>query len=196
MSYFISFFMIVVLSGCSSSVLYDYQMQKQALRFKVAPSSFLSYSLQQPIFTYEYDVCTNSSYTLEDKTVFVEHIALNSNCKWNGSANGFFEYQFKEKLKLQQVNRLERLEKDNYVFSTLSVNNQFLIKTIHIWGVYQDTFILDYDGQLTQKLLHALKIKSAVSSSSPLLKKRYHQSLVQMNFIKGYFNQESEVIIE
>lgn len=195
MHYFI-IAVLLIFSGCSSSVLYNYQSQKKQLDFKVASASYVHHTLQQPQFSYQFDSCTSNSYTIEDKSLFVEHIDLNSNCKWNGSANGFFEYQIKEKLKLKSMVALERLEKGNYIFSTLKVNEQFILKTIHIWGVYQDTFILDYDGQLSQKLLETLHVQSHLKNTLPFFAQRYNQSLVRMNFIKGYFNQESEVIIE
>lgn len=198
MKHFLFFtFVLVAFTGCLGTKTYNYSPQQDKLTFKVDKQKYFDYKLINPQFKYSFDNCTNESYTISDASIFLEYISLNSNCRWNGSSNGFFEYQIKDKLKLKSLTMINRLEVDNYIFSTLKVNETHKLQTVHYWATYTDLFIIDYDGRLTFSLLKELDAYEKFESSTlPRYVKRYNQSLVHFNFLNSYFNADTEIVVE
>ena len=181
-------------TACSNSMLYDYSSSKKELKFKIDEQNYIKTPLNNALFANTFDGCTNDSYTINESRYFIEHISLHSNCRWNGLSGGFFEYQFKEKLKLKSMETLERIEINNYTFSTFNINNESVLNIIWLYGAYQDTFIIDYEGKLFNQLITALKpdYKNKYIHQTRF-KSDYKQSLVNMNFIKSYFGADREV---
>ena len=64
---------------------------------------------------------------------------------------------------------------------------------VYSYTVYEDWFIIDYDGKFTQNLMQKFNIKY---KEEYLNKERffsnYSNSLVRMNFINSYFSKERE----
>lgn len=188
------FCVLILLFTACSSVTYNYKQSLNELNFKLDENKFLKKKLDNTKFVYTFDKCTNDSYLLLNEDIFVENISLQTNCRWNGLSNGFFEYEFKHKLKLKSMESLERIDVKNYHFSTHKINETHRLHIIWIWGAYTDTFIIDYTGKLYQELLSHLKpdYKYTHQGLSPF-KADYQESLVRLNFIKGYFNADREV---
>ena len=151
---------------------------------------------QKKMFTF--DSCTNFSYVSNvenniDGKLFIEYINLDNNCKWNGFQRGYFEYLFKSTLKIKNMNVIERIDYKNYEFTTYIIDNKYYLNLVYSYTVYEDWFIIDYDGRYTQNLMQKFNIKY---KEKYLDKDRffsnYSNSLVRMNFINSYFSKESE----
>ncbi|QKF81580.1 hypothetical protein [Halarcobacter ebronensis] len=141
--------------------------------------------------------CIDSAYTLNEKdsvygNLFLESITLDFRCHWNGLPSGFFEYNFKLKLKLSDVKTVESIEVGRYTFRTFEVDGEYYSIISRYLG-QNETFIVDYEGKLYDKLLKSLK-KDYVNKY--LNKKRfygfYDESLVRKNMFNGYYSKESE----
>ncbi len=88
---------------------------------------------------------------------------------------------------------LERIDYKNYEFTTYIIDNKYYLNLVYSYTVYEDWFVLDYDGKFTQNLMQKFNIKYKEEYVS---KERYFSSysnsLVRMNFINSYFSKESE----
>lgn len=188
-------FIVLFFSACGSSAIYNYNQSNNEIKLKVANKSYLTQKLDNEKFNSTFDTCTNESYLLQTSDYFIEHISLNSNCHWNGLASGYFESLFKEKLKLKSMIALERIDINNYTFSTLKINDSHRLNIISLYTVFSDTFIIDYKGELYEELLTKLN-PSYIDNYKhlPRFQTNYHHSLVKNNFINSYFNQEVEYI--
>lgn len=145
-----------------------------------------------------FDYCANFSYISNvdnniDGKLFIEYIHLDSSCKWNGFQRGYFEYLFKSTLKIKDMKIVEQIDYKNYEFTTYIIDNKYYLNLVYSYTVYEDWFVLDYDGKFTQNLMQKFNIKYKEEYVS---KERYFSSysnsLVRMNFINSYFSKESE----
>jgi hypothetical protein len=183
---------VLFFTACSSSMPYNYSIKTNELQFKISDKNYFTKKLQNPQYISTSDSCTNQSYLLKEKRYFIEYISLDTNCSWNGLASGYFEREFKSELKLKSMIAIERLDIKNYTFSTFKINDYYSLKTITIYSVFTDTFIIDFEGTLYNELLQKLK---------PTYKKKYKEmprfiadykySMVKFNFFNSYFNRES-----
>lgn len=186
----------IFFSGCFATKNYNFSSNQEVLTFKTNEQKPYVYKLINPKFQYTFDGCTQNSYIMTDASLFLESIELKSMCQWNGSANGYFEYQLKQKLGLKSLTAISRFEVGNYIFSTLKVNETHKLQTIHYWSALKDLFIIDYDGVLTFSLQKELDVHNQVTSITlPRYVKRYNQSLVKMNFFYNYFKIEDDTIL-
>lgn len=145
-----------------------------------------------------FDGCTNFSYISkidnnEKEKMFVEYINLNRECHWNGLQRGYFEYLFKLTLKLKDLEVLERIDYENYEFTTYIIDKKYYLNLIYIYNVYEDYFIVDYTGNYAYDLMK----KFSINYKSDFINKQrfysnYSNSLVKMNFINSYFSRERE----
>lgn len=145
-----------------------------------------------------FDGCTNFSYISNidnniDGKLFIEYINLDSSCKWNGLQRGYFEYLFKSTLKIKEMKILERIDYKNYEFTTYLIDDKYYLNLVYNYTVYEDWFIVDYDGKFTENLMKKFNINN---KEEYLNKERffsnYSNSLVKMNFINSYFSKEIE----
>lgn len=151
---------------------------------------------QNKILTFDY--CTNFSFisnidnNIEGK-LFIEYIKLDNNCSWNGFQRGYFEYLFKSTLKIKDMKIVEQVDYKNYEFTTYIIDNKYYLNLVYSYTVYEDWFIVDYNGRFTHNLMEKFKIKY---EHEYLNKDRffanYSNSLVRMNFINSYFSKERE----
>lgn len=145
-----------------------------------------------------FDSCTNFSYigkstTKEFGQVFVEYINLNSNCKWNGLSRGFFTDLFKSTLKIDSFKLIERKEFKNYEFSTYLVDEKYFMNIIYIYTVYEDYFIIDYNGIYSDRLIKEFdEAYINLYLNKPRFFTNYKNSLVRMNMLNSYFSKERE----
>lgn len=145
-----------------------------------------------------YDSCSDFSYISKIKNekygdLFFEYISLDSSCSWNGLSRGYFEYLFKTTLKLKSFKTIDRIDIENYEFSTYLINDEYYINIIYKYSTFEDLFIIDYDGKYFTKLI---KEFDEAYENKYLNKKRfssnYSNSLVKMNFINSYFSRQRE----
>lgn len=180
-------------SSCSA-LSYSYLANTKELRFKVPNDKLYPIKLQNPKVNSTFDACTMDSYTLKDgNAVFIEHLSLHSNCKFNAEALGLFLYEFKENLKLKSFKPIESFAFSNYEFYTYEVDENSIVNFIFIFSPFEDTFIVDFEGKIYQEIL--LQFNPSYSNSFKTQKrfyKNYDYSLVKMNVFKGYFNTMSE----
>lgn len=174
-------FVLLFFSSCSSIKSYDVQNE---------------ISLNKKEFTYSLSSCTDDSFIAKEYDplygkLFIEQIALNPNCHWNGLSRGFFESLFKETMNLISIKVIERFNHGSFEFTTYLVNDEYYINLIFYYGVDKDTFILDYKGLYFEK-----KVKQFNSSyiNKSKYEKRfmfdYDNSLVKMDFVNNYFEKE------
>lgn len=180
-------------SSCSA-LSYSYLSHTKELRFKVPNDKLYQVKLQNPKVNSTFDACTMDSYTLKDaNSVFIEHLSLHSNCKFNAEAFGLFLYEFKENLKLKSLKPIESFTFSNYEFYTYEVDENSIVNFIFIFSPFEDTFIVDFEGKIYQEILQQFN-PSYVNSYKTRKRfyKNYDYSLVKMNVFKGYFNTMSE----
>lgn len=141
-------------------------------------------------------MCTIDSYTVSDENkeygyLFVESIEVVNGCTWTGLPSGFFESNFKDSLKITSMKTVEEFDIDGYSFKTLLINNDSYVSMIYVYGGVKDTFILDSNGKLYDKLLKTFKSDYV---NNYLDKKRFENhfedSLVRKNIINHYFEDE------
>jgi hypothetical protein len=147
-----------------------------------------------------YDYCSKFSYiaNIEDikyKNLFIEYINLDSNCKWNGLASGYFISLFKEELKAKSFELVQRFDFKNLEISTYIVDKQFYVDIVNEFGVFDDKFIIDYSGIYTDEILRKNgRINNYKDYAR--LDFEYSKSLVRFNFINNYFSRDSESFID
>lgn len=187
MKYLITIFILIFFTSCARYSNHDLHLNNE---LKIAKT-------QQTITSTR---CTNESFiaNLNDKKygkLFVEHISLDSNCHWNGFQRGYFEYLYKSTLQLKSFELISRVEYDSYEISTYIINEEYYLNLIYDTGISSDTFIIDYNGILSEKLIRNFEPNY---KNKYINKKRfaanYSNSLVRMNLINSYFTREEEPI--
>lgn len=183
---FIIYLVILIFTGCAQTYNNNFLKNNKILDKK---------SLQ-----YTFDSCSNNSYILNTKNekygkLFVEYINLDLNCRWNGFERGYFEYLFKETLKIKDFKIIDRLDYKNYEISTYLIDNKYYLNLIYIYSVNENTFILDQDGILTKELINKFdKNYKNKYFDKKRYKFNYKKSLVNLNMINYYFSKEIEII--
>ncbi|WP_198304986.1 hypothetical protein [Arcobacter vandammei] len=143
-----------------------------------------------------YDYCSKFSYiaNVNDekyKKLFIEYINLDSSCKWNGLARGFFVSLIKEDLNAKSFDLVERFDYKNVEISTYIIDNKYYIDIVNEFGVFDDRLIIDFSGIYTDEIL----LRNGTINkykSYPRLDFNYNKSLVRFNFINNYFSRDSE----
>lgn len=148
---------------------------------------------------YTFDGCSSFSYisTINDEKygkLFLEYIDLDLSCTWTGFSRGYFDDLFKETLKLKSLKTIERIDYKNYEFNTYLINDKYYMNVIYEYSVKEDTFIIDYDGKyFTDEIKKINPYYVNKYLDKPRFSSNYHNSLVDMNMIKGYFARENEI---
>ena len=144
------------------------------------------------------DFCTFNSYLINSTSreygnIFIEHINLDMSCNWNGFQRSFFDDLFKQRNHIKSMRVLERIDLENFEFSTYLINDKYIMNLIYEFSSFEDTFIIDYKGVLFTKMIKKLDKNY---KNSYLTKARYsasyNSSLVNNNIIGHYFSKESE----
>ncbi len=183
MKYFLFTLLIFVLNSCVSS-------QNLNLDEEIKLNN------EKKFFTY--DNCTNFSYisNSEDSMygkIFKEYIRLDSSCKWNGLQRGYFVDLFKDTIKVKSLKLVERIENKNLEISTYLIDEKYYVNIINKFTVFEDLLIIDYKGIYSTRLISGFnKEYKNIYLDKPRLDSNYSNSLVRMNFMKGYFARESE----
>lgn len=145
-----------------------------------------------------YDTCTNFSYISQSDDMrygklFIEYINLDSTCKWNGMARGFFVTLFMDTIKARTYKLVERLDFENIEVSTYLVDDTFYVNIINQYRIYEDILIIDYRGLYTTELIKKYNPNyTNAYLQSPRLDTNYSNSLVRMNFLYSYFSRSRE----
>lgn len=152
----------------------------------------ISYSNKQNTF----DTCSKFSFIanindVKYKKMFIEQINLDSSCKWNGLASGFFVSLFKDEIKAKSFKLISSNDFKSLSISTYLINDKYYVDIVNEYGVFDDTFIIDYSGIYTDELLKKYGM-SNLYLNNERLDFNYNKSLVRLNFINHYFSRDSE----
>lgn len=189
-------FITIFFTACSSSMPFTYTSTIDELKFELPKNNTLTKKLNNPKYIITSDSCANESYLLKEKRYFIEYISLDLDCSWNGLPSSYFEREFKEILKLKSMVALERIDIENYSFSTFKINDKYKLNTISIYTVFTNTFIVDFEGKLYEELL--TKYKPSYTNTftfMPRFQADYKYSMVDFNFLHHYFNREKEIFL-
>jgi len=182
--------------SCSQKSVFSFVEKENTLVFAQNKIVNTHVKLTNPTYTHTFNSCIISSYTISDKNslygkLFIENIALNSNCSWTGLPTSFFKQSFKYTLKLSRIETIEDIDIGSFNFKTLLIDEKSYMNLIYIFSTTQETIIADYEGKLSNKLLKELK---ADYENKSLLKPRYisnySKSLVDSNILNDYFVKE------
>lgn len=144
-----------------------------------------------------FDRCTNFGYIAisEDETfgkLFTEYISLDSSCRWNGLARGYFVTLFMDEIKAKSYKQVEKREFKNIEVLTYLVDDYFYVNIINNYTVYEDKLIIDYSGIYSTNLIQSFDATYINNYlNSPRLDVNYFKSLVRYNFFNHYFVVES-----
>ena len=166
-------FITIFFTACSSSMPFTYTSTIDELKFELSKNNIFIKKLNNP-----------------------KYISLDLDCSWNGLPSGYFEREFKEILKLKSMVALERIDIENYSFSTFKINDKYKLNTISIYTVFTNTFIVDFEGKLYEELL--TKYKPSYTNTftfMPRFQADYKYSMVDFNFLHHYFNREKEIFL-
>jgi hypothetical protein len=181
-NFFVIFIFCLSINGCTSINNFNDNVEE----FNGVSKKFTS------------DSCTNFSYisNINDNEygkLFSEYINLDSSCSWNSFQRGNFEYLFKSTLKLKSMKVIERIDYDNYEFTTYIIDDKYYVDLIYKYSTYEDLFILDYDGKYYSSLRKRFdKNYTNINVDKLRFKSDYSKSLVNMNFINSYFSRDRE----
>jgi len=184
-------FTVIYFTGCSSVMPYTYSSKTNELKFEISEENLFIKKLNNPEYIMTSDRCTNESYLLKEKRYFIEFVSLQNNCSWNGLPDGYFEREFKFELKLKSMVAVERIDINNFSFSTFKINDKYSLNTITIYTGDSNIFIIDYEGKLHEQLL--LKLNPTYQNNfalMPRFKADYNYSMVRFNFFNSYFNRD------
>lgn len=142
------------------------------------------------------DSCAFNSYIINSKTseygdIFIEHMSLNSTCQWNGFSRSYFDNLFKEKNSIKNMIAVERVDYENFEFSTYLIDDKYIMNLILDFSNLESTFIVDYKGILFTKMIKKFD-KDYVNKYLEKAKftSNYNSSLVNQNIFKNYFEEE------
>ncbi|QNM87823.1 hypothetical protein [Aliarcobacter cryaerophilus] len=144
-----------------------------------------------------YDRCANFSYiSLSDDIkygkIFTEYISLDSSCKWNGMARGYFVSLFMDTIKAKSYKVVEKKEFENIEISTYLVDELYYVNIINKYKVFEDKLMIDYSGVYSTDLIRNYdKSYENLYLNKPRLDTDYFNSLVRFNFFYSYFSKDS-----
>lgn len=166
-----------------------FSFKDDSLFFKISGDEFYKYDLNKYDQKTRHDPYVLNAYTLKSEEIFLEYIKLPNNTSWNGSALGYFESLFKNELKIDKLEILEKYEINNYVFKTYQINEQFVCFFIYIYHTNNDIFIIDTKGELYKNILEKIK-KDYTFKYEDSVKGlvNFDLSLVKKNTLEEYFS--------
>lgn len=185
MSKYIYFILIILFFNACTSTTYN------------SISKYIDIKNENKQFTI--DSCTLNSYILntnnEYGNIFIEHISLNSTCKWNGFQRSYFDDLFKQNTHIKTMVALERIDLGNYEFSTYLINDKYIMNLIYDFSFSENTFTIDYKGLLFNKMIKQYN-KNYINKylDKPRFTSNYNSSLVRQNIIGHYFFEEIEIL--
>lgn len=185
----------LLLTSCvSSSFSYDKKTSSVSFPLQEINKKIL---LTDVKYQNTFSNCSLDTYILSAKSqeygnLFIENIELSSNCQWNGLASGFFIYELKNRLKFKTFKLVDRFTKENYEISTYKVDGDKYLNILERYTVNGNVLIIDNRGKLSAEIIKNLdprfELKYLNESRTDI---NYNYSLVDNNFIFGYFGIES-----
>lgn len=130
-----------------------FTFENNELKFKIDLETFYTYPIENYETKTRHDSYVLDAYTLKNDDIYLEYIRVDNDVEWNGAADGFFIYLFKEQLKIKTMEVLEKKEFGNYEFITYKIDGHFILNFIYIYEVSKDIFILDIKSELYENLI-------------------------------------------
>ncbi|MFA6685003.1 MAG: hypothetical protein WCS26_07050 [Arcobacteraceae bacterium] len=172
---------VVFLSGCSGTPYM--QFSQNAIYLNDADNTNVI-ELKNPRKIDRYDSCVFNGFTIDDTNKHIEYIKLHSWCQWNGLSSSF--YQNFLNLNIKKLQLIKSFVKDKYnIFLYAKNGKEFYF--VHTYDVTSDLFIIDYDGSFVTKICK----ECYLIDKSLRFDEKIDKSLVERNFIEGYFSRES-----
>lgn len=169
-----------------------YRFENNSLCFKLPDGNFYEYPVEDYDIKTRHDPYIIHAYTLKTKELFLEHIKNDQSTQWNGQALSLYKGFLRDKLKIKELNLLEKKEIGNYTFKIYEIDESFIIHIIYIFGSSSDTIIIDAKGSLYKGLRQKIE---------PLYEYKYEQkekgeinfdiSIVKENNLGGYFGLQN-----
>lgn len=166
-----------------------FKFENNQLCFKLKNDEFYEFDLVDYEIKTRHDSYIIEAYTLSTQRIFLEYIRLDSNTNWKGQPLSLYEKFLKEKLKIKELNVLEKKQINSYTFKTYKVDDDFVLHIIHISTVMDEVLIIDTKGDLYKNLLFRLDGKYIYKYDKE--KKgnvNFNISMVKENCIKDFFN--------
>jgi len=166
-----------------------FTFEENQLKFKVDFDTFYTYNIGEDYETKtRHDPYVDEAYTLKTQNLFIEYIKTDVDVIWNGLASSFFVTLLKEKLKVNDLELLEKYEYEGYDFITYKIDKHFIINFIYIYEMHKEVFILDIKSELYENLLKNFdkdyKYKFEKNADD---KMGFDFSLVKENAFNSYF---------
>jgi len=168
--------------------IFSFDANLGKISFKLLNDERYFYDLKSYEIKTRHDSYVLEAYTLKTEDIHLEYIHLDSFSSWNGLSRSFYTKLISDKLKLD-LKLEERIDFNNYEFSTYLADDSFIFHLIYIWENGKDILIIDTKGELYKNLLSSFKSnynykfedfdKGSVN---------FDISLVKENSLKSYFN--------
>jgi hypothetical protein len=172
---------LVLLSGCSNTPYMQFSQNAVYLNDK---NNTNKVELNNPRKVHRFDSCVFNGFTIDDKNTHIEYIKLDSQCQWNGLSSSF--YQNFLNLNIKKLQLIKSFKKDKYnIFLYAKDGKEFYF--VHTYDVSSDLFLIDYDGSFVTKICK----ECYLLDTSIQFDERIDKSLIDRNFIEGYFSRES-----
>ena len=172
---------ILLLGGCSNTPYMQFSQNAVYLNDKDTTNTI---ELKNPRKIDRFDSCVFNGFTIDDVNTHIEYIKLHSWCQWNGLSSSF--YQNFLNLNIKKLQLIKSFTKDKYnIFLYGKDGKEFYF--VHTYDVSSDLFIIDYDGSFVTKVCD----ECYLLDKSIRFNEKIDKSLIERNFIEGYFSRES-----
>ena len=188
-------------AGCSTNT---YQLSNNSLNLHLENKTKepIKINIIKSIKKTQYDSKVLDGYTLDIKEsnfgkLYIEYITLLDKYTWGGFSRGFFTDLISKELNLNSMELIETTDVRNYEFTTFKINDSCILNIIFIWEVNQSTFIVDYDGLLTNVLKEGFGITDT-NMDRKKCSMSFQGSLTKSNITEHYFelvNDKEDIII-
>lgn len=192
------FAMMIFIGGCSTFYSsFNYYKDKGEVKFQTSKENVFIYKVENPKYNDKFSRCVMDAYTLETKilnsALIIEHISLYSDCSWNGLARSMYTYFIKKTIKSTSMELVDRIEINEYEFSIYKTDKNCILYLISIYGINDNTFIVDKNGDFYYSLLLNLNPNYKIEKFKNNCYIDFNKSLVDdTHLINGYFERERD----
>lgn len=182
--------------GCASSYsTFNYSIKNKVVDIQISQDKVYQYKLQNVKYKNKIEKCVQDGYTLKSKfldtELFIEHIALDVTCVWNGLAHGMYINFLEDEIKSARMKLIEQIDINKYEFSIYKTHKGCILYLIVIYNGSDTTFIVDKNGTFYNDLL--LKLDPTIKSKNSEVKctVNFSSSILDNNIFGNYFDSLS-----
>lgn len=183
--------------GCASNhPSFKYSSQDEVANIQISKDKVYQYKLQNVKFQNKLEMCVQDGYTIKtkfsDTELFIEHIALDVTCVWNGLAHGMYIDFLEDKIKSGRMKLIEQIDIQKYEFSVYKTDKDCILYLIVIYNGTDTTFIVDKNGTFYNDLLSKLDPTIKSKNSEAKCTVTFSSSLLDNNIFGNYFENLSK----